>query len=249
MPKRPAPEPTEPLPSTLDQLDIELTRLGEERASLIDADRATPAAERRLLERNAPEAEFHALAIRQKRIRHQLEQLDERESVLLRHATELGCDARIHAWATFVDRFAVVAEQARQAADTLLASHRAIQALHIEAARAGFNRRQSGAELPTLPLHTGQYTAVAALSATVASLRTMSPAPVERVASALVRITRFTIVRVGLHSIGHNRGECVGLPPELAWQLVDEDRADWLDPRRIPPRPPTRRRRRATETA
>ena len=239
-----ASNPASPASLTLAEIDAELERLQQERVSLLDAEAAIPENEKRLLARAAPDAELTTLDLRRRRIAHALEEIDQRETELLRAVPEAKRGERQCEWLAYVDRFEAVAVRARTVAAELAGIQNEVHALHVEAARNGFNPYQSAqAMLPTIKGVLVPWSAFSGLLDQVGMLRRAVSSPMPTAQLWPVRITIFSVVAVGLTQIGFNSGEVAGFAPGVAWSLVESGRATWADPKRIPPKPPAKRPR------
>ena len=236
----PAEDP--PLPEDIAGLEEALTQLLAQRASLADALAGHPARERRLLERQAPEAEVGANDVHRRRIAYQLEATERREHELRTALAAARRDARQGVWADFVDEFEECAARLRDRASDLQQAHCDIADVARRAARAGFNEHEHATAhlpFPGSDAFRINYPALRAFGDIVPRLRRVDARAADVTPLVLIRFSAYALVTVGGPLVAYQRGAVAGFDARAAWQLVDRGRAEFVDTHTIPPRPKT----------
>ena len=241
----PAEDP--PLPEDAAGLEEALTQLLAQRASLADALAGHPVRERRLLERQAPEAEVGANDVHRRRIAYQLETTERREHELRTALAAARRDARQSVWEDVVDEFEEAAKRLRDKSIGMRQAHRDLCDVARRAARSGFNEREHpSAYIPLLPIRI-DYDLLEGFHTLVEGMRRIDARAPMPNPLFLVRLSAYTILRIDGVPVAYQARAVAGFDPCTAWDLVDREKAEWFDAANIPPRPKKPRAKKQVE--
>lgn len=237
------PPPASAVPTTTPEVHSALAALDAERAGHREALELFPERERGLLDREAPDEDFAALDVQRKRIRYKLDKLDKREGQLL-DALQMAelADAQA-AWLALADEYEPVARDIAKLGRAFNArlielqalsgrSHSLARAWHVREALPGFDY------LPALSTQALDYPVQAARAARDVRLTVPSPA----VRLYTVRFLTFWDGGSRMAGPAYSTGMEAGFVAAIAWYLVENRIAEWLDLTRVPadprPKPP-----------
>lgn len=191
-----------------------------------------PDQERALLESDAADDAFRSVDLARRRGHLKLQRLNEREQAILEVLSAARYAEMSSQWSQFVDRYSQAAEDLAAAGRALAEHHTTLTAIVNEAAAAGFSPYRGQAHLPFIELKHNQ-SALETLLSVIPGLRIKRFGPRGDEVYGL-RFTEWAEVR----GTGYQAGQVAGFKAADAWLLVRAQRAEWIDPTRIPPASP-----------
>ena len=222
---------------SVSELEDQLAYVASERIGLQALLDGIPDREREMLEQDRPDAEFQKIDLDRRRAHLKLQRLGTRATEL-EAALQVAQDADTERqWLGYVDRYENAATALAAVGELLMRLDGELFALVSESQRAGFSRYAlHQAHLPWQQLVHNQDQLSSYLKV-VPGLRQrrFGYRPPKLFTVRFLAWTPFA-------GTAYMREQEAGFSAEQAWELVLSQRAEWVDPSRIPPRPAPKRK-------